>query len=522
MPIMNHHHSFDPSARNFNPNGGPVNGPQGSSTPRLVSAPPSPYLEARVLNLEDEHADLREEVDNLKDLYHDLCNSFGKVRRDAQPRRANFPRDTDPASSRQTAIQFNQELEQLSREVRKSVNGDADKQKANDRSALKPNSSVPPHVKAASVTSRGTGAKSLAPHLRGVKQSGTVNGNATLKLSVDGTKHNHEPLITDGPVDTIIQQTTIPAVSLSPPLSCTTTVQGDADAVDVESLSLKDWRPYYLTTLASLPAEIRAKIPALQKMTTFTFDMLQNLFGGISWSPGLRYINTASTSMLMNRTYYMLDPTNEPYLPNAPGEHGAKLTAFFNTAPEEEFENLPEGTNSYTNVPMFVQVVPGRYAYFGNYSQTRWSDKLDNDTMRARVPQHVKEHIAHELTAKLREDWITRELKKHFFPKPEYEGSVLAVSSDDTTVHSADEDKHNQKMAMDIKQYIQELAEWEREASMKTAMIKPDFILNAFDAADADDPPALRLWWEYLECVDWKNDFYNMLVGLQARADNPK
>ncbi|UPX20966.1 uncharacterized protein EKO05_0011173 [Ascochyta rabiei] len=520
---MNHHHSSDPSARYFNPSGSPVNGLQGSSTPHQMSAPPSPYLEARVVNLEDKHADLREEVDILKDLYHDLCNLFSKVRQNAQPIRANSLGGTDPVSSRQTAMQFKQELEHLSREVCESVNGDAGEQKANDRSILKPGGSLPPHVKSASVTDRGTGAKSLAPHLRGVKQPGTVSDNArTSKPLVDRTKRNHEPLITDGPVDTIVQQTTIPAVTPSPPLSYTTTVQGDVDSVEVESLSLEDWRPYYLTTLASLPADVCAKIPNPQKMTTFTLDMLQNLFGGISWSPGLRYINTAGASMLKNRTYYMLDPTNEPYLPKAPGEHGAKLTAFFNTAPEEGFDKLPEGTNSYTNVPMFVQVAPGRYAYFGNYSQTRWSDKLDNDTMRARVPQHVKEHISHELTAKLREDWVTRELKKHFFPKPEYEGSLLAASSDDTTVHSADEEKHNKKMTTEIQQYIQELAEWEREASMKTAMMKSDFILNAFDAADADDPPALRLWWEYLECVDWKNDFYNMLVGLQARADNPK
>ena len=265
-------------------------------------------------------------------------------------------------------------------------------------------------------------------------------------------------------------------------MSPTTTVQGDAPLPGVETLSLKEWKPSYLTTLEPLPTDVRAKIPAQQVMTTFTFDMLQNLFGGISWSPGMRYINTSGACLLQNRTYYMLDPKNEPYLPKVAGEHGAKLTAFFNKAPEEEFDNLPEGTNSYTNVPMFVQVAPGRYAYFGNYSQTRWSDKLDNDTMRAQVPQHVKQHIAKELTAKFRDDWVTRELKKHFFPKPEYEGSLSIPKSDDTTINSVDEEKNHQQMTKDIKEYVEELAEWEREASMKTAMIKSDFILNAFDA----------------------------------------
>jgi len=30
--------------------------------------------------------------------------------------------------------------------------------------------------------------------------------------------------------------------------------------------------------------------------------------------------------------------------------------------------------------------------------------------------------------------------------------------------------------------------------------------------ADADSPPGLRLWWEYLECVDWDARFYDTLV----------
>ena len=35
--------------------------------------------------------------------------------------------------------------------------------------------------------------------------------------------------------------------------------------------------------------------------------------------------------------------------------------------------------------------------------------------------------------------------------------------------------------------------------------------------SDMDEEPALRLWWEYLECVDWRKDFYDLLVTLQGR-----
>lgn len=114
----------------------------------------------------------------------------------------------------------------------------------------------------------------------------------------------------------------------------------------------------------------------------------------------------------------MIDPTHEPYLPKIPGKHGAKLNAFFNKTPGEEFDNLPEGTNSYTDVPMFVQISSGRFVYFGNYSQTRWSDKLDINTMGARVPAEVKMHIAEELTVVDREACVTEELKRHLLTFP--------------------------------------------------------------------------------------------------------
>jgi len=304
------------------------------------------------------------------------------------------------------------------------------------------------------------------------------------KLTLDTTKHKHEPLVTDGPVDTITRQPPVPAATLSPTPSPTTTLRDDTPLEDVEAMSVVDWKPYYLTTLEALPDNVRAKIPPQHKMTTFHIDFLDNHFGGILWSPGLKYIthSNSAAQVLRNRTYYMIDPTYEPFLPKAPGEHGAKLTAFFNKAPEEEFDGLPEGTNSYTDVPMFVQLHTGRYAYFGNYSQTRWSDKLDTDTMKSRVPADVREYIAKELTAPDREPWVTEELKKHLFPRPEYAGAIPLPTRDDNSTITVDEEAHSKQVTSDIKYYLQELVDWGRETKMKMSMIKPESILNAFDA----------------------------------------
>jgi len=299
----------------------------------------------------------------------------------------------------------------------------------------------------------------------------------------------------------------------------------------------KPWVPQYLTTLSKLPDDVLSEMPPQQSMVTFSPDFLSNTLGGEMWSPGLKFVKPPTPCILKNRTYYMLDATNEPYLPKAAGEHGAKLTAFFNNSPEEDYPELH--IKSYEHVPMFIECKDAngciRYAYFGNYSQTRWSDKLDNDTMRARVPQQVKEHWARELTATPREQWVTDALKKHFFPKPEYSGRLYLPpgEDDDESVNSVEERKNCERMAKDVKNYVEDLKDWEREASMKTSMIKKQFILDAFDAvssitvvrlnaadplqADVDSPPALRLWWEYLECVGWDKKLYDMLVGFQSR-----
>jgi hypothetical protein len=87
---------------------------------------------------------------------------------------------------------------------------------------------------------------------------------------------------------------------------------------------------------------------------------------------------------------------------------------------------------------MFV-LVSGRYVYFGNYSQTRWSDKLDHDTMVARVPQHVEDFWADELTATTREPWVAEEVKEHVFRKPEYADRVVPGQETATTVDTKTE-----------------------------------------------------------------------------------
>ncbi|KAF1913287.1 hypothetical protein BDU57DRAFT_541932 [Ampelomyces quisqualis] len=483
-------------------------GPQSQNMPSQASAPPSPYLEARVSSLEEEHSNLREDVSNLTELYHNLCSSVDKLKKGHSSVTVGPSQEQGPARSHQSALKFKQELEELSREVHKSVEGVTDVDKTDGTAMSKTNGSMPPHLRGVNGASNGTGSKSLPPHLRGNNTNGTQE-----QLSVASLNGR---LATDGPMDTITGAA-VPAPEPSPPPSPATIVQQDRA---IKKLSLNSWKPYYLTTLS--PVSLDFEIPRDTQMTTFHPQFLEDHLAGADWSPGMKYVKGNGTCILKNRTYFMLSSETEPYLPEQPGEHCAKLTAFFNKAPEEVFGDLPDGATTYDDVPVFVEHKDSndrpRYTYYGNYSQTRWSDRLDYDAMMTRVPQHIKEYWATELTSPLRPDWLTEELKKHFFKKPEYEGKITAAPEIDTpTEITVDEIKCNDRMAKEVRIYVEELREWEREAKMKTSMIKKQFILDSFNAADCDDPPALRLWWEYLECVDWRKDFYDLLVTLQSR-----
>jgi hypothetical protein len=153
-----------------------LNGAQQNGTASQVSAPPSPYLEARILNLEEGHADLLGEIDTLRELYKGMSFSVDKLNKGGWPVHVGPFQEVDVKKSQQDAVQFSHQLEKLKDEVHVSVNGGADVQKANGMAPSKTNGSVPPHLKTSSVTSGGTVTKSLPPHLR-KKQDALANGN---------------------------------------------------------------------------------------------------------------------------------------------------------------------------------------------------------------------------------------------------------------------------------------------------------------------------------------------------------
>ncbi|OAL48002.1 hypothetical protein IQ07DRAFT_110783 [Pyrenochaeta sp. DS3sAY3a] len=512
---------FDPKAHTFAPSQGHSKTPILDGVKTMATRPhqtqdfnqarearkgadnrPQGYVEARINALKEEHETIRGQVGSLNRRCDELSASIDELKGEESQS------SVDIYESLQVAAMIRSDLYKSSREARLPIDEDyaSSTTKDGDRT---------PMLEMLSVTSEASLQKSLPPHLRGRKTNKNGDHNGTSKDT-----NNTTGLGTNGKIPNggITNGKAINGNAINEALDLTVSTYAIASPVSSNGTEHQEtWKPFYLTTLPTLNADIQSKIPGKDTIT-FHPDFIHNNFEGLIWSPGLRFIPGTGACLLKDRTYYLLDPKDEPFLPERPGAHGAKLTPFFNVAPEDEFDNIPPGLTSTEHVPVFVAVKDSkgrtRYAYYGDYSQTRWSDKIGYDTMMTKVPLYVKEFWAKELTSKTRAEWITKALKNHFFKMPEYEGRLFAAVKDEDRDDAA---KKNDKMEKDMKKYAEELRDWEREADMKVSMITKEFIMQAFDRADADEPPALRLWWEYMECVDWNAGFYNLIVQLQSR-----
>lgn len=149
------------------------------------------------------------------------------------------------------------------------------------------------------------------------------------------------------------------------------------------------WKPIYIASLAPASSDILSKIPCSSE--TFTLDFITRILSNdnaMKWSPGFYYIPKPADTILAGRSLWLLETDHEPFLPSEPGEHGAKLTAFFNEGEGQDTRTIPD-ESAYANVPVFIGS-NGAYKYFGTYSQLRYSDKVDYDTLKERVPASVK------------------------------------------------------------------------------------------------------------------------------------
>jgi hypothetical protein len=276
------------------------------------------------------------------------------------------------------------------------------------------------------------------------------------------------------------------------------------------------WQPHAIAQLTPLPI-------SSQNRETFTWEELHAHLGGAQYSPGLYFSrNSSSTRVLQGRTYWLLEAQYEPFVPLTPGEHGAKLTAFFNDSLTPDGACLDE--EDYTDVPVFVCLREGEgYTYLGQYSQKRYSDKLSHSELFQHVPAHVLEYWASQLASPHRPAWITEALIAHFWPQPTYCGPIpsdSAVTTPGTGVTEPQDVEQvlEKRVLRALERYAVELKEWKKESRVKATFLTEEALMDMWQKSDMDEEKGLRLWWEYLECVGFDDSFYQKLVSLKSQG----
>ncbi|GAB7331378.1 hypothetical protein MBLNU13_g02808t2 [Cladosporium sp. NU13] len=287
----------------------------------------------------------------------------------------------------------------------------------------------------------------------------------------------------------------------------------DEQAHQIHSVEEAKWLPHTIAQLT--PLDISSP-----NNETFTWEELFGHFGGSQYSPGLYYSRNDSPSrLLQGHTYWLLEGNYEPFAPTSPGQHGAKLTAFFNDSLTPQGDIV--GVEDYLNVPVFVCLKPGEgYTYMGQYSQPRYSDKLSYSEIFQHVPTRVLEYWAKQLADPHRPAWITEQLVAHFWPPPPYTGPIptdSALTSPATGVTAPNDLEHvlEKRVSLALERYAVELKAWKKDAQMKVTLLTEKALMEAWDNSDTDEEKGLRLWWEYLECIGFDDNFYGKLVGLK-------
>ncbi|CAI6337180.1 unnamed protein product [Periconia digitata] len=367
-------------------------------------------------------------------------------------------------------------------------------------------------------------------HAREPTNGHSAHSDAHLPVPKNKTNGNPAPsvghglqdsLLTDSEVETIDDDATTVTGSMSNNQAIVLQAKNDTPA------AAATWIPHYIETLRPLHTAIAKLIPRME-MKGATLGTLNTIFPNAQlWSPGLFYAPPdTGISTLPNRCYYLIDADVEPFAPPAPGQHGAKLVPLFRPEnPEDDHQDEGRYGVYSEDTPLFVRKKDASgtlmYYYYGNYSQTRWSDKLDYDRMIEQIPHTVLEYWAERLsTVKDRPEWLTHELLNHFWPMPKYEGKIGSDSGGSSAAngnHKAAEGdgKYSKKVAKALADYMKELELWEEEkrTKLRSSEMSKNFFMEAFHRADADLPPPMRFYLEYLECVDWRADYYNLLAS---------
>ena len=133
---------------------------------------------------------------------------------------------------------------------------------------------------------------------------------------------------------------------------------------------------------------------------------------------------------------------------------------------------------------------------------------------------------AQQLSELGRPDWVTGKLIHHLWPMPGYYGpiptdSAVATPVTEATAQSGSSQVLEKRVERALYQFAFDLKEWKKETDMKVKHLKAENLLQAFEKADADEEPGLRLWWEYLQFERYDQKCYDFLVDKKKPRKTP-
>lgn len=132
----------------------------------------------------------------------------------------------------------------------------------------------------------------------------------------------------------------------------------------------------------------------------------------------------------------------------------------------------------------------------------------------------MRHHWAEQLAAVGRPQWVTDELRNHFWPNPSYAGYIPTDSAVNTpnTVATAEGSAEGleRRVMRDLEGYALQLKDHKKKTDVKVPRLSAQKLYDFMFKPDSDQKPGFRLYWEYMQCVGWDAKFENMMETFKT------
>lgn len=156
---------------------------------------------------------------------------------------------------------------------------------------------------------------------------------------------------------------------------------GDSDSQANMTKSLQDIVPLQQLQLLP-PADHAADLPAFAAMPHFTREFISDYIGGSNSECGLIPVGKDKKAIQIVKCdgYLVLNPSLNPYIPSAPGQH----FAFLDLQPSPNVEGELYSRRVF---PVFLSTSKAYWYYSGHYAESTIAEKIKEPTQKRLVSE---------------------------------------------------------------------------------------------------------------------------------------